>query len=170
VTALARPLVARTAVTIAAPAEAVWGVLTTIASIAEWDDLPDEWEGDRLALGSSLVWRRVDGGFTRLTVADFEPERHLRLSLYGSTWPLPPSAYGVGYSYSLEAAGTGTRLGIEIGDFAELSHGEDFQEAARDFADAAALKIKELAERTSRRRVGSMGQRPGLVETDPSAE
>jgi hypothetical protein len=146
VTALARPLVARTEVTIGASVEAVWEVLTTLPSIAEWDDLPDEWEGDRLALGKALVWHRVDGGFTRLTVVAFEPLRRLRLALYGSTWPLPASAYEVGYSYALETREGGTALVIEIGDFAVLPHGEDFLAASREFGEAAARKIKELAE------------------------
>ncbi len=151
-TTLIRPLVARTAVTIGAAPATVWDVLTTLPSIAEWDDLPDEWDGDRLALGTALVWHRVDGGFTRLTVVAFEPHERLRLALYGSTWSLPPSAYGVGYSYFLEVAAGGTRLGIEIGDFAELPHGEDFHDAARDFAETAARKIKQLAERAARSR------------------
>jgi uncharacterized protein YndB with AHSA1/START domain len=144
-TATAWPLVARESVTIDAPPEAVWEVLTTLRFFAEWDDLPDEWDSDRLALGSELRWNRVDGGYTRLTVVAFVPGERLRLALYGSTWPLPPSAYDVGYAYSLRPAAGGTRLAIEIGDFDALPHGEDFHAAALDFAERAARKIGELA-------------------------
>ena len=141
-----RPLVVRTAVSIDAPASAVWRVLTSVTSLGEWDDLPDHYDGETLVLGSELLWRRVDGGYTKLTVTAFEPERRLRLVLYGSTWPLPPAAYDVGYTYSLTPLGDRTTLAIEIGDFGVLAHGEDFYDASMDFASRAARKIRELAE------------------------
>jgi uncharacterized protein YndB with AHSA1/START domain len=141
-----QPLVVRTAVAIDAPVAAIWEVLTTLRSFGEWDDLPDEYDGDSLTLGSELRWRRVDGGYTKLTVTAFEPPTRLRLALYGSTWPLPPASYDVGYTYSLADDAGRTWLSIEIGDFAALSHGEDFYEASLGFGKAASRKIKELAE------------------------
>ncbi len=141
-----RPLVVRTSVSIDAPASAVWAVLTTLRCIGEWDDLPDEYDGDSLTLGSELLWRRLDGGYTRLTVTAFEPYRRLRLALYGSTWSLPPASYDVGYTYSLADHAGATLLSIEIGDFAELYRGEDFYEASLDFGNRASRRIKELAE------------------------
>jgi uncharacterized protein YndB with AHSA1/START domain len=163
VTTTARPLVVREAATMKAPVDAVWEVLTSMRAIAEWDELPDEWEGERLRLGSALRWNRVDGGWTTLTVVAFEPGARLRLALYGSTWPRPRSAYDIGYEYSLSAVAGGTRLDVEIGDFDELPHGEDFHAAALDFASRAVRKIRELAEDPT-------GQRPRLVDTEPSAE
>jgi uncharacterized protein YndB with AHSA1/START domain len=150
--ATARPLVVRETVTIDAPVAAVWEVLTTLRWIAEWDDLPDEWESDWLALGSELRWNRVDGGCTKLTVVALEPGERLRLALYGSTWPLPPSAYDVGYAYSLAPVAGGTRLDIEIGDFDALPHGEDFHAASLDFAERAGRKIGEIAVEVARQR------------------
>jgi uncharacterized protein YndB with AHSA1/START domain len=150
--ATARPLVVREVVTIDAPVAVVWEVLTTVRWISQWDELPDEWDSDHLALGSELRWNRVDGGWTKLTVVEFEPNARLRLALYGSTWPLPPSAYDVGYDYSLARAAGGTRLEIEIGDFEALPHGEDFQAAAIDFASRAADRIRKLAFEVGRRR------------------
>ncbi len=148
-----RPLVVKTEVSIDAPASSVWRVLTSLPALGEWDDLPDEYDGDALALGSELLWRRMDGGYTKLTVTAFEPPRRLRLALYGSTWPLPPSAYDVGYTYSLTELGRRTTLVIEIGDFADLAHGEDFYEASLDFGHRASSRIRELAE-------SGFGERP----------
>jgi uncharacterized protein YndB with AHSA1/START domain len=152
VTATARSLLVRETVTIDAPPAAVWEVLTSLRWIAEWDDLPDEWDGDRLTFGSELRWNRVDGGCTKLTVVAFVPGERLRFALYGSTWPLPPSAYDVGYAYSLTPVAGGTRLDIEIGDFDALPHGEDFHAASLDFAERAARKIGELAVGVGRQR------------------
>jgi len=140
------PLVVRTSVAIEAPPSAVWAVLTTLRFLGEWDDLPDEYSGESLALGSELVWKRVDGGYTRLTVTGFEPRKRLRLSLYGSSWELPPDSYDVAYTYSLADQDRGTLLSIEIGDFAGLPHGRDFYDASLEFGRTASRKIKDLAE------------------------
>ena len=140
------PLVVRTTVAIDAPTSAVWAVLTTLRSIGEWDDLPDEYSGESLALGSELLWKRVDGGYTMLTVTGFEPRKRLRLSLYGSTWELPPASYDVAYTYSLADQDGRTMLSIEIGDFAGLPHGKDFYDASLEFGKTASRGIKDLAE------------------------
>ncbi len=140
------PLIVRTSVAIEAPPSAVWAVLTTLRFLGEWDDLPDEYSGESLALGSELVWKRVDGGYTRLTVTGFEPRKRLRLSLYGSSWELPPDSYDVAYTYSLADQDRGTLLSIEIGDFAGLPHGRDFYDASLEFGRTASRKIKDLAE------------------------
>ncbi len=140
------PLVVRTSVAIDAPPSTVWAVLTTLRSMGEWDDLPDEYSGESLALGSELRWKRVDGGYTMLTVTGFEPRKRLRLSLYGSSWELPPSSYDVAYTYSLADRDGRTLLSIEIGDFARLPHGRDFYDASLEFGRTASRRIKDLAE------------------------
>jgi len=140
------PLVVRTSVAIDAPPSAVWAVLTTLRLMGEWDDLPDQYRGESLALGDELLWRRVDGGYTRLTVTGFEPRKRLRLSLYASSWELPPDSYDVAYTYSLADRGGRTLLSIEIGDFAPLPHGQDFHDASLEFGRTASRKIKDLAE------------------------
>lgn len=147
------PLVVRMAISIDAPVSTVWTVLTTLRLLGEWDDLPDEHSGDSLAPGSELIWHRIDGGYTKLTVTSFEPHRSLRLSLYGSSWDLPQASYDVGYTYSLSARDDRTLLSVEIGDFAQLRRGKDFYDASVEFGERASRKIKELAEgaRTSRR-------------------
>jgi hypothetical protein len=99
-----------------------------------------------LVLGSELLWKRVDGGYTMLTVTGFEPRRRLRLSLYGSSWELPPASYDVAYTYSLADQDGRTLLSIEIGDFAGLPHGKDFYDASWEFGKTASRRIKELAE------------------------
>jgi hypothetical protein len=143
---VATPLVVRSTISIEAPAEAVWDVLTGVRFLGEWDDLPDEYASDRLALGSELTWKRVDGGYTRLTVDAFEPLRRMRLALYGSTWPGPPSEYDVGYAYSLAEESGVTTLSLEIGDFAGIPFGLDHYDASLEFASRAARRIKALAE------------------------
>src|SRR6266496_2072232 len=141
-----QPRVVSTKVAIDAPTSTVWAVLTTLRSMGEWDDLPDEYSGESLALGSELRWKRVDGGYTLLTVTGFEPRKRLRLSLYGSSWELPPASYDVAYTYSLADEDGRTLLAIEIGDFAGLPHGQDFYDASLEFARTASRKIKDLAE------------------------
>jgi len=140
------PLVVSTSVAIDAPTSTVWAVLTTLRSMGEWDDLPDEYSGESLALGSELRWKRVDGGYTLLTVTGLEPGKRLRLSLYRSSWELPPASYDVAYTYSLADQDGRTLLSIEIGDFAGLPHGQDFYDASLEFGRTASRKIKDLAE------------------------
>jgi len=145
-------LVARTSIAIDAAPSAVWSVLTTVRLIGEWDDLPDEYSGESLALGSELRWKRVDGGYTSLTVTAFEPSKRLRLSLYASSWERPPASYDVAYTYALADQGGHTLLTIEIGDFASLPRGRDFYEASLEFGPKASRKIKDLAEGSGRGR------------------
>jgi uncharacterized protein YndB with AHSA1/START domain len=140
------PLVARTAVSIDAPASRVWSVLTDARLFGRWDEAPDARNGDSLELGSGLLWMRMDGEYTKLTVTVFEPPSRLKLALYGSTWPLPPDAYDVGYTYSVAERFGRAALSIEIGDFAEILHSQDYYDAAVEFAARAAWKIKKLAE------------------------
>src|SRR5262245_14369205 len=127
------PLVVRTAISLDAPASRVWRVLTDVRSFGQWDDLPDEYVGDSIELGSELVWIRMDVGYTKLTVTVFEPCARLKLARYGSTWPLPPDCYDVGYTYALAEHGGRAALSMEIGDFAAIPHGRDFYEASVDF-------------------------------------
>jgi uncharacterized protein YndB with AHSA1/START domain len=124
----------------------VWAILTGLRSLADWDDLPDRYAGESLQHGSELVWNRIDGGYTKLTVTTCDQERRLRLSLYASHWEHPPAAYDIAYTYSLAAGEGGTLLFIEIGDFSVLRRGQAFFEASREFADRAGAKIKALAE------------------------
>ena len=140
------PLIASARVAIRAPIARVWATLTSLRCIGQWDDLPDEYAGDFLAHGSEMVWKRIDGGHTKLTVTVFEPGKRLRLSLHASHWPLPPAAYDVRYTYDLAESEGRTLLHVEIGDFAALPHGREFYDASREFADRAARKIRELAE------------------------
>ena len=140
------PLVVRATVFIDALPGRVWAVLTGLRSLADWDDLPDRYAGESLKLGSELVWNRIDGGYTKLTVTTCDQERRLRLSLYASHWEHPPAAYDIAYTYSLAASEGVTRLFIEIGDFSVLPRGQAFFDASREFADRAGAKIKALAE------------------------
>jgi len=140
------PLVVKATVFINALPGRVWAVLTDLRSLADWDDLPDRYSEESLKHGSELVWNRIDGGYTRLTVTTCDQERRLRLSLYASHWEHPPAAYDIAYTYSLAAREGGTLLVIEIGDFSVLRRGQAFFDASREFADRAGAKIKALAE------------------------
>jgi len=77
------PLVVRGTVSIDAPPARVWPVLTSLRSLAKWDDLPDRYSGESLELGGELVWDRIDGGYTRLTVTVCDPERRHDLATLG---------------------------------------------------------------------------------------
>jgi len=119
----------------------VWQVLTTPRYLRQWDDLPEGFGEEALTLGSIIAWE----GHATLTVTEFEPARRLRMALYVATWPQPPSAYDIAYTYDLAAQDDGTRLTITVGDFAPLANGQEYYDASVEFAEVAGQKIKALA-------------------------
>lgn len=135
------PLLVEAQLQIPAPPARVWQVLTTPHYIRQWDDLPDGYGEEPLALGSTISWE----GHATLTVTIFEPPHHLRMALYVATWEQPPSAYDIAYTYKLTEQDGGTQLTITVGDFAPLATGQAYYDASVEFASAAEQKIKELA-------------------------
>lgn len=127
-----------------APAK-VWEVLISPRYIRQWDDLPEGFGEEPLALGTVIDWT----GYARMAVAEFEPEKKLRQSLYSPKWEHQSEAYDIGYTYLLTPLDGGRRtlLHIAIGDFAQLPDGQPYYEDSVRFGSEAAEKIKGLAER-----------------------
>lgn len=137
----------RKTITINAPAKDVWEVLTMPEFIRQWDDVPQDFKEKQVQLGSLLRWNMPGDKYTELKVIEFEGNKLLKLSLYNSTWPIRPDPQAVTYTYRVEDIEKHCLLTIEIGDFAFLSNSEDYFEASMEFAEEAAMKIKDLAEK-----------------------
>jgi uncharacterized protein YndB with AHSA1/START domain len=143
---MSQELIVKRNLSINAPASKVWEVLVKPQFIRQWDELPDDFGEQPLSLGREITWEREDGGFVKLTVTRFEPEKQLKLSLYNSSWDQAPSAYDIAYTYLLSSQDGSTGLEVEIGDFKALPNGQDYYEASEEFGDTSIQKIKALAE------------------------
>ena len=132
------------AIEIAAPPERVWDVLTLTRYIRQWDDVPADFSGDRVAAEVALTWP----GHATLTYTAFEPPTRLYASLHVAKWARPPEG-PVGYEYVITPIATGSRLALRVGDFAHVPDGAAFREASDEFVRAAAAAIKRLAESDS---------------------
>lgn len=143
---MTQQLLVKDSITINAPAASIWHVLVQPWYVRQWDELPEDFGEDDLSLGSEILWRREDGGYTKMTVTACETHRQLRLSLYSSSWEQPPSAYDIAYAFTLSSQSGSTLLSLTIGDFASLPDGQNYYEASVEFAVNALNKIKELSE------------------------
>lgn len=126
---------------IAAPPQRVWDVLTLTRFIREWDDVPAEFTGERVAPGVVLTWP----GHATLTYTVAEAPARLYASLHVTKWAEPPKG-PVGYEYVVTPSAGGARLDIRVGDFAYAPDGAELREASDEFVVAAAAAIKRLAE------------------------
>lgn len=126
---------------IAAPPQRVWDILTQTRYIREWDDVPAEFTGDRIAAGVALTWP----GHATLTYTVVEPPRRLYARLDVAKWTRPPEG-SVGYEYIITPISGGVRLDLRVGDFAHVANGAELREASDEFVVAAAAAIKRLAE------------------------
>lgn len=139
---MTKRLLVENEILIHAPASKVWGVLVEPRYMKQWDDLPEGYGEDKLALGNVIEWE----GYSILTVTRLEPDQQLQLSLYVPKWELPPESYSIAYTYTLTPQGVNTLLSVTIGDFAQLADGEPYYDASVEFAAVSLPKIKELAE------------------------
>lgn len=126
---------------IAATPQRVWDVLTLTRYIREWDDVPAEFTGDRVAAGIALTWP----GHATLTYTVVQPPARLYATLQVAKWARPPEG-PVGYEYVVTPTAGGARLDIRVGDFDHVPAGAELREASDEFVVAAAAAIKRLAE------------------------
>lgn len=120
----------------------VWEVLVAPKFIRQWDALPEDFADYYLEQGREIVW----SGNSKITVTEMIPHEFLKLSLFVNKWELPPSSYDIGYSYRLSEMDGFTLLTVDIGDFSQLSNGEEYYNSSVLFAEKALKKIKALAE------------------------
>ncbi|MCR8845631.1 SRPBCC domain-containing protein [Paenibacillus sp. SC116] len=144
---MSKQLIVHNEVVIDAPASAVWEVLVNPQYIKQWDDLPEGYGSDHLALGGVIDW----AGYSRLTVVEFEPQQRLRLALYVPKWPHPAEHYNIGYTFTLLQQGDHILLTVEIGDFAAIPNGDSYYEESVKFGNKAVQIIKQLAEQIPHR-------------------
>ncbi|WP_026969402.1 SRPBCC family protein [Algoriphagus terrigena] len=123
--------------------EKVWEVLTNPDLIKQWDDIPENYPGGHLELGSTIEWE----GYSRLTVTQFDRHNFLSLAMYLPQVDLPAGAYDVRYNYTLTEKDGKTSLSIAIGDFSQLPKANDYYDATLEWVQTAGQKIKELAEK-----------------------
>ncbi|MDL5511131.1 SRPBCC domain-containing protein [Arenibacter sp. M-2] len=123
--------------------EKVWEVLTNPDFIRKWDDIPENYPGGYLKLGSIIEWE----GYSKMTVTEFNKPSKLKMNLYLPKVELAPSAYDVNYTYFLNEENGKTTLRFEIGDFSPLPKAKDYYDASLEWVETAKKKIKELAEK-----------------------
>jgi len=139
---MSAPSIVSHSIIIHAPADKVWEVLSKTKYIRQWDEVPEDFEEETVALGSVIEWT----GYSKMTVTVFEPPHLLKFGLYLPKVALAPEAYDVSYAYELKAGQGETILLITIGDFSPLPKAEEYHQASAEFAETSARKIKELSE------------------------
>lgn len=137
------PLTAAYTIDIDASALDIWNVLTKTRYIEQWDDVPETFQDEALALGAVLEWP----GFARLTVTRFEPASYLKLAYHHPGWPA--GVAGIDYQYQIDCQAAASRLAIRVGDWAKApdGNGDDHHAASVEFVRTACLKIKAIVER-----------------------
>lgn len=135
-------LIVKAEALILAPVAKVWEVLVAPRFIRQWDALPEDFLDYYLEVGREIEW----SGFSKMIVTEAEPHERLRFSLFVAKWELPPSAYDIGYTYTLSESAEGTLLVLEIGDFADVPGGQEYYDTSLKFAGEALSKIKKLSE------------------------
>ncbi len=137
-----KELVVKEQIEITASKGKVWEVLTNPVYIKQWDDIPENYSGERLQLNSVLEWE----GYSKLTVTALVNCQFLKLSMYLPKAGVDPTQYDVSYQYTLTENNGKTKLTIEIGDFSPLPTAIGYYEASLEWAETAKQKIKALSE------------------------
>ena len=114
--------------------------------IRQWDEVPEGYGDDPLNMGSEMAWESEGGKIVKLVVIEYEPMELLQLSLSNSSWAVQPAPGEITYTYTLTETGGSTQLLIQVGDFSILLNGQDYYDASLEFANDAAIKIKQLAD------------------------
>lgn len=140
---MSKSLIVKNNIRIEATPSRVWEVLTKPEYIRQWDSLPEDF-GDYEIHPATVI---NHPGYSELRVTAFEPDRLIRYSLYLPAWK-EQEIDNVGYTYSISTDDNGyTWLGIEIGDFAIVTEGDEYYQKSVSFGESASQKIKQLAER-----------------------
>ena len=135
-------LIVKDQIEIKASKEKVWEVLTNPDFIKQWDDLPENYPGGHLKLGSVIEW----DGYSKMTVTEFDKTNKLKMNLYLPKVELEPTEYDTNYIYTLTEKSENTFLSFEIGDYSKLPKGKDYYEASLEWVQTAKQKIKDLSE------------------------
>lgn len=135
-------LIIKDQIEVNASKEKVWDVLTNPDFIKQWDDIPDNYPGGHLKLGSVIEWE----GYAKLTVTEFDKPNKLKMNLYLPKVELEPTQYDVNYIYLLTEKDGKTIITFEIGDFSKLPKAKDYYDASLEWVQTAKQKIKELSE------------------------
>jgi len=135
-------LIVKDQIEINASKEKVWEVLTNPDFIKQWDDIPENYPGGHLKLGSVIEWE----GYSKMTVTEFDKPNKLKMNLHLPKVELEPAEYDVNYIYILTEKSENTTLSFEIGDYSKLPKAKDYYEASLEWVQTVKLKIKELSE------------------------
>jgi uncharacterized protein YndB with AHSA1/START domain len=144
-------LIAEKSIEIAAPASAVWNVLT--ARTSEWSGLfgakgpiESDWKS-----GSEVLWRNAEGVvYVSGRVLACEPAKLLRFSVRSTQREMQPlsgrAEDDITQTYALAEQGGRTTLSIAHGDFRSLAKGEEIYPAVMAGWDTLLVRFKTLAE------------------------
>jgi uncharacterized protein YndB with AHSA1/START domain len=135
-------LIVKDQVEINASIDKVWEVLVNPDFIKQWDDLPENYPGGHLKLGSTIEWE----GYSKLTMTEFDKPNKLKMNLYLPKVELEPTQYDANYIYLLTEKNGKTTLSFEIGDYSNLPKAKDYYDASLEWVQTAKQKIKELSE------------------------
>ena len=133
-------------VLIEAPPSKVWEVLVKPKFVSKWDELPENYPEEDMALGSKVIWELPNGGQSITTIIKADQNKELIIALNVTNREIQPKEGDVAYRYLLEERGSDTLLKIEIGDFSLIKNGQMYYDASVEFASNSKNVIKELAE------------------------
>ena len=135
-------LIVKDQIEVNASKEKVWEVLTNPDFIKQWDDIPENYPGEHLELGSAIEWE----GYSKMTVTEFDKPNKLKMNLYLPKVELEPTQYDANYIYLLNEKDGKTILTFEIGDYSKLPKAKDYYDASLEWVQTAKQKTKELSE------------------------
>lgn len=143
------PLIAKSTITIDAPAPVVWGLITNPDAIQKFMlgmQAVSDWKA-----GSELRWIGRHGerpnDNARGAIEKIDPNRQLSYSFFypGYGYPDEPQYYNR-IIYELAAVNDQTALAVEQGDFSVFKDGETMRKHSQEFWDLVLKNLKELAE------------------------
>jgi uncharacterized protein YndB with AHSA1/START domain len=142
-------LIVRQSITIDAPADRVWTVLTNRNQgwvrefFPQGGELVSEW-----TLGSAVEWRTLVDQKTVVSgnVTAVEPHCLLRFTVFDVSMPKPPISDEDGIAFILTPHDGQTELTVTQGDFSKMDDGEKYYRATVDIWERALPQIKRLAE------------------------
>ncbi|HLY26905.1 MAG TPA: SRPBCC domain-containing protein [Aggregatilineales bacterium] len=141
----------RQSITISAPAQVVWRVLTERELTSNWvrefsgssGELVSDWKS-----GSPVLWRTAEGKvFVEGNVTAIEPFKLLRYTVFDTSGQRPPVGEKDGITFTLSEQGGQTRLSVTQGDFGKMPDGEKYYKMSVPVWERVLPTIKAVAER-----------------------
>lgn len=141
-------LILRKSISINAPAQKVWEVMTQLTYLAQWQYIPASATDDKdLHAGSAMQWRDENNNvYLEGTVTVFEPHKTLTMDLRDTRWKKPLEPGAISQTFTLEENDGITTLKFTFGDFNKDPDGKAWYEAFRDNNELE--DIKKMAEAT----------------------